>query len=397
VDGLVVTQILQFNAGRRPDTLALKLDKLRQNPYSFFRGTCHLFFQDWSPPAWLEASPLAAICGDLHLENFGVYQGDNRLAYFDVNDFDEAALAPVAWDLVRFVTSLYVGLRVIRRQGLAAGLAQHFLAMYAATLSAGGSQPVDAAAADGPIGSMLRAYPRQPAVAYHDTLARLTVRGRRLRVGRGRLLPAAEGEKQHVAALVEGLSHQRSGAGACRVLDVARYVAGTSSLGLNRYAVLVDGAGTAVTGRLLDVKEMRAPSLSRRLLPPQPHWPDQAARAAAVQRQWQAVPPDLLWAAGDAGQSFLIRKLARLRERMDLTGTGWTEQRLALAVGGMAAAVANGHLRTGQDASALAAFAREAAGRNGLIRWAHVCAERNNAWFREYSAAYDRGKLALVR
>ena len=36
-------------------------------------------------------------------------QGDNRLPYFDVNDFDEPFLAPASWDLVRFLTSLWVG------------------------------------------------------------------------------------------------------------------------------------------------------------------------------------------------------------------------------------------------------------------------------------------------
>ena len=34
---------------------------------------------------------------------------DNRLVYFDVNDYDEAALAPVTWDMIRLVTSIQCG------------------------------------------------------------------------------------------------------------------------------------------------------------------------------------------------------------------------------------------------------------------------------------------------
>ena len=41
----------------------------------------------------------------------GVYKGDNRLAYFDLSDFDEATLAPFTLDLLRFVTSIHVAAR----------------------------------------------------------------------------------------------------------------------------------------------------------------------------------------------------------------------------------------------------------------------------------------------
>ena len=69
---------------------------MRKNAFAFFRGTCHLFYEDWSPPAALDQAPATLICGDLHLENFGAYLGESGLPYFDVNDFDEAAkIAPV--------------------------------------------------------------------------------------------------------------------------------------------------------------------------------------------------------------------------------------------------------------------------------------------------------------
>ena len=82
--------ILEDNRGRDPERLKLKLAVLRADPFSFFRGTSRLFYSTTPLDHRLRASPMVLVCGDLHLENFGTYKGDNRLVYFDLNDFDEA-------------------------------------------------------------------------------------------------------------------------------------------------------------------------------------------------------------------------------------------------------------------------------------------------------------------
>src|SRR5439155_13621635 len=105
----VVRRIQSFNAGRDAERLRMKYRNLRSNPFVFLRGTCHLFYDRLPQDGLFRSAPLTWICGDLHLENFGSYKGDNRLVYFDVNDFDEAALAPASWDIVRFLTSVLVG------------------------------------------------------------------------------------------------------------------------------------------------------------------------------------------------------------------------------------------------------------------------------------------------
>ncbi|HAN57343.1 MAG TPA: DUF2252 domain-containing protein, partial [Betaproteobacteria bacterium] len=65
---------------------ALKYRNLRSNPFVFLRGTCHLFYDRLPRDRVLDRAPLTWICGDLHIENFGSYKGDNRLVYFDMND-----------------------------------------------------------------------------------------------------------------------------------------------------------------------------------------------------------------------------------------------------------------------------------------------------------------------
>jgi len=90
----VAGRIVRFNDGRDPERLRLKYRAMAKSAFAFFRGTCHLFWEDWAGGGILDRAPVAWACGDLHFENFGAFKGDNRLDYFDLNDFDESALAP---------------------------------------------------------------------------------------------------------------------------------------------------------------------------------------------------------------------------------------------------------------------------------------------------------------
>src|SRR3569833_1923918 len=97
-----------FNKPLLPEMVQLKYEAMAENHFCFFRGTCHLFYEDLAAAKPLPLSPLAWICGDLHLENFGSFRGENGLVYFDLNDFDEAVLAPAAYEVVRLATSIFV-------------------------------------------------------------------------------------------------------------------------------------------------------------------------------------------------------------------------------------------------------------------------------------------------
>jgi uncharacterized protein (DUF2252 family) len=87
---------------------------MSESAFRFFRGTCHLFYEDLGKNSSFPSSPASWITGDLHLENFGSYKGDNGLVYFDVNDFNEAILAPVTWEIARMTTSIFVALMICR-------------------------------------------------------------------------------------------------------------------------------------------------------------------------------------------------------------------------------------------------------------------------------------------
>ncbi|MEB3324694.1 MAG: DUF2252 family protein [Cyanobacteriota bacterium] len=105
----------------------------------------------------LDATPTAWICGDLHLENFGSYKGDNRLVYFDINDFDEAARAPAAWDLARILSSLWTARKGLHLdKGQADSLSQIFLEAYRQELRMGKARWLERATAQGMIRDLLK-------------------------------------------------------------------------------------------------------------------------------------------------------------------------------------------------------------------------------------------------
>ncbi|MGY1708548.1 DUF2252 domain-containing protein [Geodermatophilus sp. SYSU D00758] len=90
------------------DAFRTKFRKMAADPFAFYRGSACLFYADmaeaedrWSD----ERTRRVWIQGDLHAENFGTYMDGTGRIVFDVNDFDEAYLGHVSWDLRRFCAS----------------------------------------------------------------------------------------------------------------------------------------------------------------------------------------------------------------------------------------------------------------------------------------------------
>src|SRR5215210_7953850 len=85
-----------------------KFRKMAADPFAFYRGSACLFYADMATleDRWCdERTSRVWIQGDLHAENFGTYMDGQGRIVFDVNDFDEAYLGHVSWDLRRFAAS----------------------------------------------------------------------------------------------------------------------------------------------------------------------------------------------------------------------------------------------------------------------------------------------------
>ena len=104
----VIQRIKAFDAGRNAALLQVKYACMRDSGFAFFRGTAHLFHERLGRDRLTRSTPRVWSCGDLHLETFGGYDAANGLAHFDITDFDQAALAPDNWELVRMLAGIHV-------------------------------------------------------------------------------------------------------------------------------------------------------------------------------------------------------------------------------------------------------------------------------------------------
>ncbi|WP_114941518.1 DUF2252 family protein [Mucilaginibacter endophyticus] len=87
-------RLIAFNKPLLPDMVQLKYRGMAENAFRYFRGACHQFYQDLEQVEDFPASSNVWICGDLYLENYGSFKADNKLVYFDLNNFDQAILVP---------------------------------------------------------------------------------------------------------------------------------------------------------------------------------------------------------------------------------------------------------------------------------------------------------------
>ena len=344
----VAQRILAFNRGREPERLALKYRAMRENPFAFLRGTCHLFYEDWPRGTALDDAPLAWITGDLHLENFGCFRGDNRLVYFDLNDFDEAVLAPATWEIARLLTSARL---VARLNGLDArstnDLLRRFVASYRAALRDGKARWVERATARGMVRDLLHFAKRRTQGDLLDVRTRWVGGRRRLKIDGRRALPVSRRERARLMPQLRALIRKEGYRGSHRLVDVCRRVAGTGSLGVRRYVMLVRGGGGPSDFELLDLKEARPSALAPYLSTTQPAWKSPAHRIVSIQHWVQAANPALLRAVKLGRMPFVVRELQPAEDRLALNRADLPIRRLRRVVETMGRVVAWGELRSG--------------------------------------------------
>ena len=350
----VVRQIRDANAGRDPQRLQLKYRAMRDSPFAFLRGTCGLFYDQLPRGGIFKSAPPVWACGDLHLENFGSFRADNGLAYFDVNDFDESALAPATWDLVRFLTSVRVGAKTLGSNAASQDrLCQTFLDAYSASLAAGKAYWVERETATGLIRHLLDAVRDRKRPQFLNS--RTTLRGgkRVLRTDGNKALPVEAHDRARVADFMREFGKTQPEPAFYDMLDVARRIAGTGSLGIERYVILIRGKGSPDGNHLLDLKVAPPSALMGRLKTPQPRWKTQAHRVVGVQQRMQAASAAVLQPVSMGGQAFVLRALQPAQDRIELDRA--RAEQLEELIGAMGRIVAWAQLRSaGRDGSAIA-------------------------------------------
>ena len=391
--------ILAFNAGRDPQRLTLKFQHLRQDPFAFFRGTNHLFLRRLPRTHAAFRVPAVWVCADLHLENFGTYKGDNRLCYFDINDFDEACLAPFTLDIVRFLASIHAAAPTLKLSaGERAILIRSFLRGYHDAVSSGKPRWVERSIAEGAIRDLLRRAMRRTRVEFLNRYTRLGRKRRRLLRDDVRLFEAPDSQVKSLRRLCSTV-HQEGLASAFFTLrDAAYRAAGNGSLGSPRFALLVRGRGSSAGNFILDLKRGDPSASARWSRLRQPAWKNEADRIASVQGLMQAIAPAMLHAVRYAGEGYVLKELQPTLDRLNLAALRKRPRRLRRVLESMGRITAWAHLRgCGRwDAASVEALQRHVQGR----RWsaaakqlaARVAKQLHRDW-REFCADYDAGRV----
>lgn len=397
----VVESIRSYNAKRDPERLQRKYLAMRHDPFTFLRGTCHLFYAQLPASKLLAKAPPTWVCGDLHLENMGSYKGDNRLVYFDLNDFDEAALAPCTWELIRLLTSVHMAAGSLHLSAdQASQLCKRFIASYTAALRLGKARWIERDTATGMVGDLLSELRGRLRPRFLDSRTERKGKHRTIRLDGRRALPVTDKQREKVTALIHKIGAKEADPNFYKVLDVARRIAGTGSLGVDRYAILVEGKGSPDGNYLLDLKQAVPSSLVPHLAIAQPDWANEAERVVSVQRRMQAISPAFFRAVTMGRKSYVLRGLQPTEDRVALTDWHGKLERLDGVLEAMGKLTAWAQLRSGgRQGSAttdqLIAFSEKRRWPGELHALTRECTKQVRRDWKTYSKAYDQGAFRL--
>jgi uncharacterized protein (DUF2252 family) len=397
----VAARIAAYNAGRTPARLERKYAAMRSDPFVFFRGAAHLFWEDWAKQAsHLPASPLVWACGDLHLENFGSYLGDNRLVYFDLNDFDEAALGPATADLTRLLTSLRLAMTSLQLgHDEAAELTDDLVRAYQQALSFGKARWIERPTARGMVRDLLQSVRTRTTRSLLDRRTVIENGKRRLRIDGRRAVSLTLREREALLkgfnAYVDSIVPTGADARFYKPIDVATRIAGVGSLGIRRYVVLVRGHGSEDGRVLLDIKQVGPSCMASHLRVQQPVWKDDAHRVVEIQQRMQAIAPALLAPIKMGGATFVLRELQPTDDRVALANWNGKLSRLRKVVVTMAETLAWAQLRSASrngsaGADALIDFGRDHKWHSAVRKYARQYSNQTIRYWREFRNAAER-------
>lgn len=388
----VVEAILSYNAGRDPERLRLKYASMASSAFSFLRGSCHLYYQRMVENGLSPGGPAAWSCGDLHLENYGTYLGGNQLAYFDVNDFDEAALAPCTWDITRLVTSLIVA-DTVHGVDIAAAMIES----WRQELYHGKPRWIERKTADGIIGNLLSSLKGRRKSKFLDKRTIVKKGRRQLTLVHNRTLQISDTERTALAEFCRSLATDATKAHFFEMLDAARRIAGTGSLGVYRYILLVEGSSSPNDNVLLDLKEARPTSVGPRSPYRQPIWRSESDRIVSLTDLCQAVAPQFLRPVDFDGKAFVLKELQPTEDRLDLVSASNSDA-FVDALLSMARLAAWVHLRSSGrqgsvNADELIDFAGNPAANDNIMKSARELARLTFDDWRVFATAYATGAV----
>lgn len=392
-------RIIASNKDLLPDMVQLKYKAMAENAFRFFRGTCDLFYQDFKNWKDIPSSPLAWVCGDLHVENFGSYKSDNGLVYFDLNDFDEALLAPVAWELCRMLTSIFLCFDFLEMEEVKAmNMVQVFLRSYSSVLIAGKAFPIEPTNAKGIIKTFLDAVTKRK---------QARILAKRTQVKKRKLVLCLDDDR-HIALepklkaeliehLTNWINHDNVSPYNYKVKDVVFRLAGTGSVGTKRYMFLLENINKRGKYLIVDMKQSQPSSLQPFVKTTQPKWESESDRVVAIQKLTQHMPCAFLSSTIFKGEGYVMKEMQPTEDKIKFKLIHDKYRDIYQVIDDMAVLTASSHLRSsGRMGSAIAddliAFGQRTEWQEPMISYAYDYFKKVKKDYKIFKSGYESGE-----
>lgn len=351
-------RIKAFNSSKIPEMIHYKYEFMRENIFRFFRGTNHIFYEDLVKDKSLPDSPASWICGDLHLENFGTYKSDNRQVYFDLNDFDESILGPSLWEITRMATSIFIAFDSLKiEEGKALRMAQLYIKTVGEKFTRGKTEYIERNTAKGIVCEFLTAVNKRK---QKDILSRKTV----LKKDKLKLLLEdpkhfkleKKLKKDLVNHIQQWLKNDENSPYNYKVIDAVFRLAGTGSVGVNRYAALLKSSNkTGEKYLLVDMKQSTPSSLDPYISIKQPHWKNEAERIVSIQERMQNRAPALLSTSHFRDEYYVMQEMQPTKDSINFKLIKKEYRNIYQVIDDMAMLTASSQLRScGRQGSSMA-------------------------------------------
>lgn len=392
--------IQNFNKGRNKKLLQIKYKNMRKDMFRFFRGTAHLFYADIPSNSFMFKSPNVWICGDMHFENFGSFRGENGLVYFDLNDFDEALLAPCLLDVGRFLVSLLLIAELLDiKYPDAIKICNNFLDAYCRNLAEGNSRVVEKESAHGLVKDILKNVQDRKSFIKDYTVKIDGVRKLNRRHGNVDKLNKKHEDK--IIKIIQAWNEKEETSNLFQIMDWGYHVKGKGSLGNDRYILLVKKHSNDKC-YLVDLKKATPSCVEPYISVRQPQWKNNADRIVEIQKRVQGTSPALLHSIEVENESYILREFQASEDKVRYSLCKGNMSILEDVIGTMAQVSAWGQLQSsGRQGSAitdeLIAFGKNSIWREKLLNFTETYFKIVKQDYSEFCQYYDNGGFKVKK
>ena len=338
------TLIQAFNQHLSPESQNAKYEAMAESKQRFYRGSCHLFYERLAHIGSPKDHSKAWLCGDLHIENFGTFKGNNRLVYFDINDFDEALLAPLSFDILRLLTGILISSTQLNcSQDEAHKLMEIAFRKYSSSIVASKALLLERDMASGLMKDFFDQVSHRNREEFIGT--HTTSNGKKLQIDQIHFRKLDHDRRQDLSTAIAHLFKTIPVLKNLKVIDTAIRIAGTGSIGSERYVLLCYHRENKKRF-LLDMKEARPSTVAKYTSVKQPKWTNEAERILNCQERSQFCSPALLCTVQYQSRWFIVKELQPKEDKMDFALCKGRLGRLQDVLTSMAELTAYAHLRS---------------------------------------------------